>query len=182
MSTLKVLELKENFQKHYRVAPLAVLEFNFDNSGEHDDEKRKKSMAFVKRLNALSPALHELAEVQFNLYGAFTDFAVVYKLGSNYHAYNALGKLYGSLEKRMKEFKTVLKKHSNQPEVAELYKPAVEMLDMSAFDMMRLDFEVAKPMFEERMREDQSRFPEFTHWDTTEVDFETVKENFKKAK
>lgn len=179
---VQALSLKEQFKAKYSLSPVSEMEYHFEPVGETDQEKRKSSMAFVKRMGAITPALDEMFDVQHRLNNAFNDMPVIYKLGSNKIAFNALAAEYGKIEKALKEFRKVLKRHSNIPEVVEYYKEAESLLPASAYELMKQDFEAFLPVAEQRLASDMSRFPDFKHWDNAEIDWDTVNKRFKEAK
>lgn len=180
--TYKALEMQKFFQENYKLSPVAVLEFEFEPFGETDQDKRKSSMAFVKRMNALNPAFEELYEEQHHLLQAFSDMPVVYKLGLNENAFYSLVPSYVKLEKCLKSFQKCLKKHSGQPEVVEYYKKAEDYLSTNVYEMMKQDFALFEAVTTERMVETKAKYPHWDKWDSATPNWELVNLKYKEAK
>jgi len=178
----KSLELFQFFAQNYRLNPVAVLEFNFEPTGADDQEKRKASMSFVKRMNTVSPALNELYDAQCRMLGDYPEMRVVYKLGFNLHAYNVLAPLYARLEKNVKEFQRLLKKHSSHPDVAAYYKLAEEHLPSNVYEMMKEDFAVFETVTVQRLEDAKVKHPDWDMWDGASPDWEVVNQLYKNAK
>lgn len=178
----KSLEMFQFFLQNYKLNPVAVLEFNFEPTGADDQEKRKSSMSFVKRMNTVSPALNELYDAQCRMLGDYPEMRVVYKLGFNLHAYNVLAPLYARLEKNVKEFQRLLKKHSSHPDVVEYYKLAEVKLPSNVYEMMKEDFAAFETVTCTRLEDAQSKYPDWHMWDGSSPDWELVNQLYKNAK
>lgn len=178
----KSLELFQFFFQSYRLNPVAVLEFNFEPTGADDQEKRKASMSFVKRMNTVSPALNELYDAQCRMLGDYPEMRVVYKLGFNLHAYNVLAPLYARLEKNVKEFQRLLKKHSSHPDVSAYYKLAEEQLPSNVYEMMKEDFAAFETVTVQRLEDAKAKHPDWDMWDGASPDWEVVNQLYKNAK
>lgn len=178
----KSLELFQFFVQSYRLNPVAVLEFNFEPTGADDQEKRKASMSFVKRMNTVSPALNELYDAQCRMLGDYPEMRVVYKLGFNLHAYNVLAPLYARLEKNVKEFQRLLKKHSSHPDVVTYYKLAEEQLPSNVYEMMKEDFAAFETVTVQRLEDAKAKHPDWDMWDGASPDWEVVNQLYKNAK
>lgn len=178
----KSLDLCQFFFEHYKLNPVAVLEFNFEPSGADDQEKRKASMSFVKRMNTVSPSLNELYDAQCRMLGDYPEMRVVYKLGFNLHAFNVLAPLYARLEKNVKEFQRLLKKHSSHPEVVEYYKLAEAQLPTNVYEMMKEDFGAFETETVQRLDAAKEKYPDWDMWDAAQPDWEAVNQLYKNAK
>lgn len=178
----KSLEMFQFFLQNYKLNPVAVLEFNFEPTGADDQEKRKASMSFVKRMNTVSPALHELYDAQCRMLGDYPEMRVVYKLGFNLHAYNVLAPLYAKLEKNVKEFQRLLKKHSSHPDVVEYYKLAEAQLPSNVYEMMKEDFAAFETVTVPRLEDAKAKDPDWDMWDGASPDWEHVNQLYKNAK
>lgn len=178
----KSLDLFQFFYQNYKLNPVAVLEFNFEPTGVDDQDKRKASMSFVKRMNTVSPALNELYDAQVRMVSDYPEMRVLYKLGFNLHAYNVLAPLYARLEKNVKEFQRLLKKHSSHPEVVEYYKLAETQLPTNVYDMMKEDFGVFQTVTVQRLDTAKEKNPDWDMWDSAYPDWEVVNQLYKNAK
>lgn len=178
----KSLALFQFFREHYRLNPVAVLEFDFEPTGADDQEKRKASLSFVKRMNTVSPALHELYDAQVRMVSDSQEMYVVYKMGFNFNAFNVLAPMYAKLEKNVKEFQRLLKKHSNHPEVAEYYKAAEAELPSNVYEMMKSDFAAFEAVTVRRMVVEKERYPEWTLWDSEHPNWESINQLYKNTK
>lgn len=178
----KSLEMFQFFLQNYKLNPVAVLEFNFEPTGADDQEKRKASMSFVKRMNTVSPALNELYDAQCRMLGDYPEMRVVYKLGFNLHAYNVLAPLYAKLEKNVKEFQRLLKKHSSHPDVVEYYKLAEGQLSSNVYEMMKEDFAAFETVTVPRLEDAKAKYLDWDMWDGASPDWEHVNQLYKNAK
>lgn len=178
----KSLDMFQFFYQNYKLNPVSVLEFNFEPSGADDQEKRKSSLSFVKRMNTVSPALNELYDAQVRMVSDYQEMRVVYKLGFNFNAFNVLAPLYAKLEKNVKEFQRLLKKHSSHPEVVEYYKSAESELPVNVYDMMKEDFAAFEKVTTVRIAEAKASDPHWTLWDSELPNWETVNQLYKNAK
>lgn len=178
----QVLEMKKFFLENYKLHPGAVMEYAFEAQGEDDQAKRKATLAFVKRMNALETALDSLFEEQHKLLQTFTEFHVVYKIGFSEVAFYSLTSMYAKLDKRLKEFSKTLKKHQSLPEVAEYFKAAEPYLATNVYNMMKEDFAEFEKVTAVRMQNDKERFPEYQFWDATTPDMSRVNQIYKEAK
>lgn len=170
------------FLNNYRLSPVAELEYRFEPVGDNDQDKRKSSMAFVKRMNTLEPALKELFDAQHHVLLSLAEMPVVYKLGFNKHAFNALAPLYAKLDKAVKEMQRLLKKHASVPEVVEYYKGVEPFLAVSVYDMMKADFSEFEKVTVARMAESQAKYPDWKTWDSALPEWETINVRYKDAK
>lgn len=177
--TYKVLEMKKFFTDNYKLHAGSEMEHVFVATGETDQEKRKSSLSFVKRMSALEQPLDELFQKQGEVLKSFSDFEIIYKMGSNEVAFYSLASLYSKLEKSLKDFNKSLKKHSNQPEIVEYFKEAEPYLSTNVFNLMKEDFDLFETVTVERMNEHKARFPDFNNWDSPVPDWEIVKERYK---
>lgn len=180
--TYQALEMQKFVKEHYRLSPVSEMEFAFEPHGETDQHKRNSSLAFTKRMKALDPVLQEMFDVQHKLFLCFNEMPVVFKLGFNYHAFNALAPLYAKLEKTVKEFQKTLKKHSGQPEVVEYYKELEPFLAVSVYDMMKSDFALFESETVKRMAENKASDPVWDRWDSEFINWEMVNQLYKEAK
>lgn len=178
----KSLEMFQFFLQNYKLNPVAVLEFNFEPTGADDQEKRKASMSFVKRMNTVSPALNELYDAQCRILGDYPEMRVVYKLGFNLHAYNVLAPLYAKLEKNVKEFQRLLKKHSSHQDVVDYYKLAEDKLPSNVYEMMKEDFAAFETVTVPRLEDAKAKYPDWDMWDGASPDWEHVNQLYKNAK
>lgn len=175
----QVLEMQKFFQDNYKLHAVSELEDAFSPVGETDQEKRKSSMAFVKRMTVLQTPLEELFQKQCDLMTAFSDFKTTYKMGFNENSFYSLAALYGKLEKCLKEFSKTLKKHSNQPEIDKYFKEAEPYLATNVFNMMKEDFESFEVITKARMQKCKETYPNFNEWDSATPDWEIVKDKYK---
>lgn len=178
----QVLQMRQFFLDNYKLSPVAELEYRFEPVGDNDQDKRKSSMAFVKRMNSLETPLKEMFDAQHQVLLSFSEFPVIYKLGFNKHAFNALAPLYSKLDKAVKDMQKTLKKHSSAPEVVDYYKAAEPFLAVSVYDMMKADFAEFEKVTVVRMAESQAKYPEWQHWDSALPDWEAVNAKYKDAK
>jgi hypothetical protein len=178
----KSLQMFQFFKEQYKLNPVAVLEFNFEPVGADDQEKRKSSLTFVKRINTVSPSLNELYDAQVRMVSDYHEMSVMYKLGFNFHAFNALVPLYAKLEKNVKEFQRLLKKHSSHPEVVSYYKEAESHLPANVYEMMKEDFALFETVTVERMKEVKAKDSAWTMWDSEHPDWDTINRLYKEAK
>lgn len=175
----KVLEMQKFFNDNYKLHAVSDLEESFTPVGNTDQEKRKSSLTFVKRMSILQEPLDELFNNQCELISAFSEFRTTYKMGLNENAFYDLASSYAKLEKSLKDFLKNLKKHSNQPEIANHFESALPYLSTNVFNMMKEDFEAFEVVTKERMEINKERYPDFDRWDNHYPNWETIKERYK---
>ncbi len=180
--TYQALALKEFVSQNYKLSPVSVMEFEFEPTGETDQDKRKSSLAFVKRMNAMNQSLEELYEEQHKLFLAFSEMPVMFKLGFSEVTFYALVPQYVKLEKALKNFQKTLKKHSSHPEVVAYYKNLEPHLSTNVYEMMKSDFAEFEKVTVERMAESKARFPNWDRWDEPTPDWTLVNQKYKEAK
>ncbi|BDR25592.1 hypothetical protein RVBP17_3630 [Pseudomonas phage sp. 30-3] len=178
----KALEVFYFFLEHYKVNPVADLEFKFEPSGSDDQSKRKSSLSFVKRIGVLTPSFNELYEVQNRFMTDLREMNVVYKIGFNYNAFNVLAPLYARYEKNVKEFRRLLKKYSSFNEVTEYYKKADNMLPDNVYETMKEDFSLFNDVTTKRLSEIKLCYPNWQVWDSEHPNWETINQLYKNAK
>lgn len=166
MPSVMTLVVHESLQSHYTLSPFVHLE----------------SKVEMKRMNTLSKALNELYDAQLALFAAFGEFRYCYTFGSGCTTKHYLAGLYGSLNNRAKDFKALLNKHGKQPEIAEYYHLMSAFLKTDFYTLMKDDFTAAEPAFADRRKLDEAKYPEWTHWEPLEVDWEVANNQYKKAK
>ncbi len=178
----QALKLNQFFREHYLLSPVSVMEFEFEPFGETDQDKRKSSVNFVKRMNVITPFLNELYDEQHHLFQAVSEMPCIYKLGFNKNAFYALVPHYVKLEKSLKAFKQLLKKHSVHPEVAAYYKDAEVWLESNIYEMMKSDFAEFEKVTTQRLEQYKAEEPEWDRWDEATPDWSVVNEKYKAAK
>lgn len=179
---LQSLALSKSFREKYALHGRAVLEYNFDTSGEHDLEKRGKSNNFVARLRTISPNFDAMYQHQFQVMSSFSEISCVSKLACNENAFNYLAPIYAKIAIACKNFRKAYKENEKVPELKEYFKEAYDMLDINVYQMMKDDFAVLQPIVHERMENDKKRFKNYDPVYSSYINWELVNENFKKTK
>ena len=137
-----------------------------------------------KRQKVLGAIAGELFDAQLALAAAFREFDFVYATGAGSTPFHYLAGQYGSLNLRIKEMKALVKKHGKQEEVVDYFRVLDScVLNISPYDLMKSDFEMMKPVFQQRRRIDVKRFPQNNMlWEKMEIDWELANKNYKEAK
>lgn len=179
---LQALTLSKAFKEKYSLHGKAVLEYNFDNAGEHDLDKRGKSNNFVARLRTISTNFDAMYQQQHAVMSSFVEISCVAKLACNENAFNYLAPIYAKIAIACKNFRKAYKENEKVPEVKEYFKEAYDMLEINVYQMMKDDFSVLQLIVVERMEEDKKKFKDFSNAYSSDINWEFVNEAFKKTK
>lgn len=179
---LQSLELAKAFKEKYSLHGKAVLEYNFDNAGEHDLEKRGKSNNFVARLRTISANFDAMYQHQHHVMNSFTEIQCVANLACNENAFNYLSPIYAKVAISCKNFRKAYKENEKVPEVKEYFQEAYDMLGLNVYQMMKDDFCVLQPIVAERMENDKKKFKDFICSYSSDINWEVVNETFKRTK
>lgn len=179
---LQSLAISKAFKEKYSLHGKAVLEYNFDNAGEHDLDKRGKSNNFVARLRTISNNFDAMYQHQHQVMSSFVEIPCVAKLACNENAFNYLAPIYARIAIACKNFRKAYKENENVPEVKEYFKEAYDMLEINVYQMMKDDFAILQPIVAERMENDKKKFKDFSCAYSSDINWEVVNEQFKKTK
>jgi len=177
---LKVLEMKRQLKAwDFTFHPSIPYENAFVPAGNTDEERRKSTLAFVKKLNGLAPAFDAVQDRQFKVFFAFSEFECVYKLMFTNVAFNYLAKLYAFLDYQLQEFNKMVKSYKNVPELTDYFSRYESLMDMKVWDTMVEDFTFFETVTNERVASFKLKDPDFSMPYTPNVDWDEVKELYK---
>lgn len=177
---LKVLEMKRQLKAwDFTFHPSIPYENAFVPAGNTDEERRKSTLAFVKKLNGLTPAFDAVQDRQFKVFFAFSEFECVYKLMFTNVAFNYLAKLYAFLDYQLQEFNKMVKSYKNVPELTDYFSRYESLMDMKVWDTMVEDFTFFETVTNERVASFKLKDPDFSMPYTPNVDWDEVKELYK---
>jgi len=177
---LKVLEMKRQLKAwDFTFHPSIPYENAFVPAGNTDEERRKSTLAFVKKLNGLTPAFDAVQDRQFKVFLAFSEFECVYKLMFTNVAFNYLAKLYAFLDYQLQEFNKMVKSYKNVPELTDYFSRYESLMDMKVWDTMVEDFTFFETVTNERVASFKLKDPDFSMPYTPNVDWDEVKELYK---
>lgn len=177
---LKVLEMKRQLKAwDFTFHPSIPYENAFVPAGNTDEERRKSTLAFVKKLNGLAPAFDAVQDRQFKVFFAFSEFECVYKLMFTNVAFNYLAKLYAFLDYQLQEFNKMVKSYKNVPELTDYFSRYESLMDMKVWDTMVEDFTFFETVTNERVASFKLKDPDFSMPYTPKVDWDEVKELYK---
>lgn len=159
--------------------PSIPYENAFVPAGNTDEERRKSTLAFVKKLNGLAPAFDAVQDRQFKVFFAFSEFECVYKLMFTNVAFNYLAKLYAFLDYQLQEFNKMVKSYKNVPELTDYFSRYESLMDMKVWDTMVEDFTFFETVTNERVASFKLKDPDFSMPYTPNVDWDEVKELYK---
>lgn len=151
-------------QANFLFYPVLEMEEGFVPSTE-DHVKRKKEVAkFMKRLNAMTPTLDALYELQVKFRQQFYNFEYMNENLCSQRGVESLVKMYAAVDLNHQNLMKRLKKEEKaNPEAVEYYHQYPSLFETSVFDMMKADVEMLMPKAKaeyEKYRLDMS--PDFT--------------------
>lgn len=177
---LKVLEMKRKLKEwEFTFHPSIPYENAFVPVGDTDEARRKSTLAFVKKLNGLTPTFDSVQEKQFKVFSAFGEFECVYKLMFTSVAFNYLAKQYALLDYQLQEFNKTVKSYKNVPELTEYFARYQSLVEMKVWEVMVEDFNYFETVTQARVEEFKVKDPSFTMPYTPNVDWDAVKEIYK---
>lgn len=155
---------KELDQANFLFYPVLEMEESFVPSTDDHVKRKKEVTKFMKRLNAMTPTLDALYELQVKFRQQFYNFEYMNENLCSQRGVESLVKMYAMIDLNHQNLMKRLKKEEKaNPEAVAYYHQYPSLFEVSVFDMMKEDVSMLMPKAKEeyeKYRRDVS--PDFT--------------------